>query len=260
MCHNSLTQCSCVYILETLVPANPLTISHTLCSFHMAESQLDKDLLFGMTTGGDQVRILSYAAEGVPITRADVQAYQSQLVAVRQQASSQVVKPMIGLLSSVDNPLMMSNEALNGPPIKRAFGLSDEQTVSTSHTVAGVDKAEIQRIMQQLQFHIEPVHRAWATQQQQAAESSNFYNYGLNDRVLREYIEAQIALRIEKSRRQSVKIVGSTDVAGNRQHAAMRPHQEAWGHVPVQQAPPPVHRPQPAPVFQQPAYHDPWKV
>ena len=171
---------------------------------------IDPDLLFGMASGGDQVRILSYAAEGVPITRADVQAYQSQLVAVRQQSSSQVVKPLIGLLSSVDNPM---NQPALAAPVHRAFGLSDEQ--QSAKSVAGVDRAEIEHIMASLQFDLEPVHRAWSSQQQQVAESGNFYNYGLTDKLLREYIGAQIALRMEKSRR--VKIVGSTDVAGNRQ-------------------------------------------
>ena len=180
----------------------------------------DEDLIFGIGNGGDNVRILSYAGEGVPITRTDVQNYQSQLVAVRQQSSSQVAKPLIGLLSSVDNPLKMQmGEGSSGAvPVSRAFGLSDEQ--QSARAVAGVDKGEIARIMSQLQLDLEPVHRAWSTQQQQAAETSNFYNYGLNDKLLREYIAAQIAIRIEKSRR--VKLVGSSDVAGNRDHAAMR--------------------------------------
>jgi hypothetical protein len=201
--------------------------------------EVDPDLLFGIATGGDQVRILSYAPEGVPITRSDVQNYQSQLVAVRQQASAQIAKPLIGLLSSVDNPAALNVEAVSGPPVQRGFGLSDEQGKSSSQAVAGVDRSEIHRIMQQLQFDIEPIHRAWATQQQQVAETGNFYNYGLNDKLLREYIEAQIALRIDRSRR--VKMVGATDVAGNRQHASLR----------LQQMPPPP---------QQPAYHDPWQV
>jgi hypothetical protein len=180
----------------------------------------DPDLVFGIGNGGDKVRILSYAAEGIPITRSDVQQYQSQLVAVRQQSSAQIAKPLIGLLSSVDNPLkMQTGEGMTGPtPVSRAFGLSDEQ--QSARAVAGVDKAEIERIMNTLQFDLEPVHRPWSTQQQQAAESSNFYNYGLNDKLLREYISAQIAIRIEKSRR--VKLVGTSDVAGNRDNAAMR--------------------------------------
>ena len=218
----------------------------SFCFFHtlICVVIMDQDLLFGIATGGDQVRILSYAAEGVPITRTDVHNYQSQLVAVRQQASSQTVKPLIGLLSAVENPAAMPTEAAAAAPVqRRAFGLSDEgqSSMSSAHAVAGVDKAEIHRIMQQLQLDIDPIHRAWATQQQQAAEASNYYNFGLNERLLREYIEAQIALRIDRSRR--VKLVGSTDVAGNRQHAQLRQHHQ----------PPPVQQ-------QAPTYHDPWKV
>ena len=89
-----------------------------------------------------------------------------------------------------------------------------------ARSVAGIDRAEIERIMSQFQYDLEPVHRAWSTQQQQVAESSNFYNYGLNDKLLREYIAAQVAIRLEKSRR--VKLVGASDVAGNRDHASMR--------------------------------------
>ena len=170
--------------------------------------EIDSDLLFGMATGGDQVRILSYAAEGTPITRADVQAYQSQLVSVRQQSNSQIAKPLIGLLSSLDNSAaLIQSEALNAVPVNRGFGLSDE--THSARSVAGVDKSEISRIVSQLQFDLEPVHRAWSTQQQQSAAASDFYNYGLNDKLLREYIEAQIALRIEKSRRQGVQVHSS---------------------------------------------------
>jgi hypothetical protein len=188
----------------------------------------DTDLIFGVGNGGDQVRILSYSAEGVPITRSDVQQYQSQLVAVRQQSSSQISKPLIGLLSSVDNPLKLgTGETGGGPvPVSRGFGLSDEQ--QSARSVAGVDKAEIERIMNQLQFDLDPVHRPWSTQQQQVAETGNFYNYGLNDKLLREYIAAQIAIRLEKSRR--IKLVGASDVAGNRGHAAMRPPPPAMHH------------------------------
>ena len=67
------------------------------------EPPFDKDLLFGAGSGGDNVKILSYAPEGIPITRADVQAYQSQLLAVRQQANSQIAKPLIGLLETIEN-------------------------------------------------------------------------------------------------------------------------------------------------------------
>jgi hypothetical protein len=186
---------------------------------------IDPDLLFGIASGGDQVRVLSFAAEGVPITRSDVHAYQSQLVAVRQQSSSQVAKPLIGLLSSVDNPLKLASmEGMGATPVSRAFGLSDEQ--QSARSVAGVDKGEIDRILTQLQMDIEPIHRAWATQQQQMAETSNFYNYGLNDKLLREYIAAQIAIRIERSRR--VKLVGSSGVAGNRDRASMRAPADSW--------------------------------
>jgi hypothetical protein len=180
----------------------------------------DPDLIFGICNGGDQVRILSYSAEGVPITRSDVQQYQCQLVAMRQQSSSQIAKPLIGLLSSVDNPSKMGiPDASSGQvPVSRGFGLSDEQQMARS--VAGIGRAEIEKIMSQFQYDLEPVHRAWSTQQQQIAESSNFYNYGLNDKLLREYIAAQVAIRLERSRR--VKLVGSTDVAGNRDHASMR--------------------------------------
>jgi len=177
----------------------------------MSESaELDSDLLFGLATGGDQVRILSYAPEGTPITRSDVHAYQSQLVSVRQQSASQIVKPLIGLLSSLDNSAaLIQSEALSATaPVNRAFGLSDETHAARS--VAGVDKGEISRIVSQLQFELEPVHRAWSTQQQQSAAASDFYNYGLNDKLLREYIEAQIAVRIEKSRRQGVHVVSSS--------------------------------------------------
>lgn len=197
---------------------------------------IDSDLLFGIANGGDQVRILSFATEGQPITRSDVQAYQSQLVAVRQQSSSQISKPLIGLLSSVDNPLKIAGTDAGAVlPVSRAFGLSDE--AQSSRAVAGVDKNEIERIMSQFHFDLDPVHRPWATQQQQAAEASNFYNYGLNDKLLREYIGAQIALRIERSRR--VKLVGTSDVAGNREHAAMRSHHGTGPphNVPIREAP-----------------------
>jgi len=189
----------------------------------------NKDLLFGAGSGGDNVKILSYAAEGIPITRADVQAYQSQLLAVRQQANSQVAKPLIGLLSSVDNPLSGQQGSSNdsGTPVPRAFGLSDEgSAMSTSTAVAGVDKSEIHAIMSQLQFDVEPVHRAWSTPQQQIAEQGSFYNYGLNPHLLQEYMEAQIALRIEKSRRTSVT-VGGGEISGNTENAVMRP--VGWG-------------------------------
>ena len=185
-------------------------------------TEVDGDLLFGLATGGDQVRILSYASEGVPISREDVLAYQSQLVSVRQQSNSQVVKPLIGLLSSLDNSAaFIQSEALNATPVNRVFGLSDE--VNAARSVAGVDKGEISRIMSQLQFDLEPVHRAWSTQQQQTAAASDFYNYGLSDKLLREYIEAQIAVRIEKSRRQGVHVVGSS--TGHGQHSSSDPWQ-----------------------------------
>lgn len=203
---------------------------------------MDPDLLFGVATGGPNLKFLSYAGEGVPITRANVQSYQSQLVNVRQQANSQIAKPLIGLLSSVDNPLSVpSFDGSSGPPVKRGFGLSDESGVS-AHQVAGVDRHEIERITSQLTYDVDPIHRAWATQQQQSAESSNFYNYGLNAHLLKEYIAAQVALRLDKSRR--VKIAGSTDVAGNRADAFMR------------KAPPAAHH---QPTFV-PAADDPWRV
>ena len=187
---------------------------------------MDRDLLFGMASGGPNVKFLSYAGEGVRITRASVQSYQSQLVAVRQQASMQIAKPLIGLLSSVDNPIsQQSFESSAGPAVHRGFGLSDE---ARAHQVAGVDRAEVDRIMSQLTFDTDPVHRAWATQQQQTAESGHFYNYGLNAHLLREYIGAQVALRIDKSRR--VKITASTDVAGHRGDAHMRRHPERSSH------------------------------
>jgi hypothetical protein len=188
------------------------------------DTPFDSDLLFGAGSGGENVKILSYAAEGTPITRADVQAYQSQLLAVRQQANSQIAKPLIGLLSSVDNPLSAQQGASEtAPPVQRGFGLSDEGTMSSSTAVAGVDKAEIQSIISQLQFDVEPVHRAWATPQQQMAEQGSFYNYGLNPHLLKEYIEAQIALRIEKSRRTSVTVGNGGVVSGNTENAFMRP-------------------------------------
>ena len=211
----------------------------------LMSGELDPDLLFGMASGSGNVKILSYAGEGVPIARSDVQAYQSQLVAVRQQASSQVIKPLIGLLSSVDNPASMSDPGM-GAPVSRGFGLSDEGG-SSSVQVAGVDRFEIEKIIQQLTFDAEPVQRAWATQQQQSAETGNFYNYGLNAHLLREYVAAQVALRIERSRR--VKITGPTGVAGNRDSASMRPQQHHMHHPMPQMAPPVQHVPD-----------DPWRV
>lgn len=193
------------------------------------------DLLFGVSTGGSNIRILSYASEGVPITRSNVQTYQSQLLAVRQQASSQVVKPLIGLLSSVDNPLSLPLHE-GGAPVNRNFGLSDEGV-----GIAGIDRREIEKITSKLTYDVEPVHRAWATAQQQTAELGNFYNYGLNPHLLKEYIAAQVGLRIDKSRR--VKITKPTDVAGTRSDAFMRQQ--------------PVYT---QPAYTQPVNDDPWRV
>ena len=189
----------------------------------MSDPPFDKDLLFGAGTGSDNVRILSFAPEGIPVTRADVQAYQSQLLAVRHQANSQVAKPLIGLLSSVDNPLSStdSGSLSASAPVQRAFGLSDENAgVVSSRSVAGIDKSEIDSIVSKLQFDTEPIHRAWSTPHQQMVDMPNFFNYGLNPHLLREYLAAQIALRIEKSRRTSVKI---SEVSGNTENAFMRP-------------------------------------
>ena len=223
----------------------------------MSDPPFDKDLLFGAGTGSDNVRILSFAPEGVPITRADVQTYQSQLLAVRHQANSQIAKPLIGLLSSVDNPLTSNDSAaqLSSAPVQRAFGLSDEGAgVVSSRTVAGIDKGEIEAIVGKLQFDVEPIHRPWSNPHQQMNDLPNFYNYGLNPHLLREYIEAQIALRIEKSRRTSVKI---SEVSGNTENAFMRP-------IPQQAQPMPPAAAggwggPPAP-FQQAAVDDPWRV
>ena len=189
----------------------------------MSDPPFDRDLLFGSGIGSENVRILSFAPEGVPITRTDVQAYQSQLLAVRHQANSQIAKPLIGLLSSVDNPLTSTESGANpsSAPVQRAFGLSDEGAgVVSSRTVAGIDRGEIESIVSKLQFDIDPVHRPWTNPHQQMVDLPNFFNYGLNPHLLREYLEAQIALRIEKSRRTSLKV---SEVSGNTQNAVMRP-------------------------------------
>jgi len=224
----------------------------------MSEPPFDKDLLFGAGTGSENVRILSFAPEGIPITRADVQAYQSQLLAVRHQANSQIAKPLIGLLSSVDNPLSASESGTQpaSAPIQRAFGLSDEGAgVVSSRTVAGIDKGEIEAIVSKLQFDIEPLHRPWSNPHQQMNDLPNFFNYGLNPHLLREYLEAQIALRIEKSRRTSLKV---SEVSGNTENAFMRPVAHPPAPLPVASsggwgAPPPAQ-------FQSAPADDPWRV
>lgn len=225
----------------------------------MSDPPFDKDLLFGAGTGSENVRILSFAPEGVPITRADVQTYQSQLLAVRHQANSQIAKPLIGLLSSVDNPLTSNDSGphLSSAPVQRAFGLSDEGAgVVSSRTVAGIDKGEIEAIMSKLHFDTEPIHRPWSNPHQQLNDLPNFFNYGLNPHLLREYIEAQIALRIEKSRRTSVKV---SEVSGNTENAFMRPIPQPVPPVPHAPAHGGWGAPPPAP-FQQAAVDDPWRV
>ena len=165
-----------------------------------------RNLDFGLGTGGDSVRVLSYAPEGIPVSRQDVVTYQSQLSNIKQQANLSALSAnsiTVGVSADVMDS-SMANSSASLAETRRLFGLSDEPgklniTVSAASAVAvaGVDKNKLEEIISGLQWDIDPISRPWAAQ-------ANPYQETVS--VLQLRLECDIVKRTrEKSNRSSVE-------------------------------------------------------
>ena len=123
----------------------------------------------------DRIKFLYFAPEGVGVTREDVQTYKKQLNAGKDKPGLTVVLPTVN----------------------RSFALSDEPSA-----VAAVDRESLQKVIAQLNFDIQPLVRAWSGNAE--AIQAQYYNYGLNETLLKEYLEHQISLRLTRAQRQAI--------------------------------------------------------
>jgi hypothetical protein len=126
------------------------------------------------------VKILYFASEGTPVTRRDVMTYKTQLTAASNPSLS------LNAVSAVAAPA-------------RSFSLSDEAGGGAS----GADKQKLEMIISQLQFDVQPLVRAWTViGGNMETMLTQYYNYGLNEQLLKEYLEQQIVLRMNRAQRQ----------------------------------------------------------
>lgn len=132
----------------------------------------------------EKVKILYFGPETFPVSRNDILTYKSQLGGGFKQRTAE---PAAHSLPAAPH---------------RSFGLSDE-----SIRTAGIDKEKLEGVISHLKFETQPLARAWAVPGGNLeALQTQYYNYGLNEKLFREYLEHQISIRLNRAQRSRVEV------------------------------------------------------
>ena len=163
------------------------------------------------------VKILFFGPEGAEISRSDVIAYKTQL-----KGGVGISRSIPGVSAVIPTP----------QPSSRTFALSDE-SVGT----AGLDKSALEGIVSNLVFDTQPLVRAWTLPGgNPEAMHAQYYNYGLNDKLFREYLEHQIALRVSRAQRAKLEVGGMRSSAWQGNERAGASSAPVGGDLPPQKA------------------------